>query len=273
MDSANSSNSSIGGVILEPPNGKQISPSLRWCLTLNNYTSEEVEEFSSIVRQYCRYGIVGYEQGEEGTPHLQGYIEFKTKKRPMSIFGNKRIHWEKAKGNRKVNYEYCFKEKKLCLLWPHVVPIKTIDMDQLKDWQLNILDEIKEEPDDRTIHWLWSSEGGVGKTTFLKYLVVHEDFVVLGGKAADCRNGIIEYAKAHDGATPKRIGINIPRSFCSDYVSYEGFENIKDMLFYSGKYEGGMICGNCPHVYIFANFEPDKDNLSKDRWKIREIKG
>ena len=54
-------------------------------------------------------------------------------------------------------------------------------------------------------------------------------------------------------------------------MSYEAFENLKDMIFYSGKYEGGMICGNCPHLFIFSNFHPDCEKMSVDRWNIKEI--
>lgn len=268
---ANSSDSSGGGVILEPPSSKQISPSIRWCMTLNNWTEDELSEISSIVPKYCKFAIIGSEVGENGTPHLQGYIEFITKRRPKSIFECNRIHWEKAKGDRSSNVTYCSKDQDIKIQHPPIETIKTISLDIMKSWQLELLDEIKNEPDDRTIHWLWSELGGIGKTSFLKYLVVHHKFIVLGGKAADCRNGIVEYAKANDGKCPKYIGINIPRSFNSEYVSYEAFENIKDMLFYSGKYEGGMICGNCPHLFIFANFEPDRENLSEDRWRIKKI--
>ncbi len=271
MASANSSDSSAAGVILEPSSKKQISPSKRWIMVLNNWSEDELEQISSKVPLYCNVAIVGAEVGDLGTPHLQGYVEFKTKKRPKSVFPNVRIHWEKANGDRESNVAYASKDNDLKIYHGLPEPVKTISLNMLKSWQLDVLDEIKAEPDDRTIHWLWSEQGGVGKTTFLKYLVVHEDFVVLGGKAADCRNGIVEYGKTFGGRTPKRIGINIPRSFDPQYVSYEAYECIKDMLFYSGKYEGGMICGNCPHLYIFANFEPDKESLSEDRWRIKKI--
>ena len=271
MASANSSGSSGGGVILEPPSSKQISPAIRWCMVLNNWTEEELQEISAIVPVYSKVALIGSEVGESGTPHLQGYIEFKTKKRPKSVFKNERIHWEKAKGNREQNLTYCSKDGDVKIRHGLPKEVKTISLDMMKSWQEDVLEEIEKQPDDRTIHWLWSETGGIGKTSFLKYLVVHENFTVLGGKAADCRNGIVEYAKQHNGQTPERVGINIPRSFDPQYVSYEAYENIKDMLFYSGKYEGGMICGNCPHLYIFANFEPDRLNLSEDRWVIRKI--
>ena len=34
----------------------------------------------------------------------------------------------------------------------------------------------------------------------------------------------------------------VPQGRHQKYVSYEAPENIKDIYFYSGKYEGGMIC-------------------------------
>jgi len=54
-------------------------------------------------------------------------------------------------------------------------------------------------------------------------------------------------------------------------MSYTGMEEIKDMFFYSGKYEGGMVCGRNPHVMVFANEPPDYDKMSANRWKVTEI--
>lgn len=269
--SSNSSNSSVEGGNTSSPSTKQIAPSKRWCFTLNNYDESDIEALSSIVPECCNYGIVGKEIGENGTPHLQGYIEFKVKKRPKSVFESKKFHWEKAKANREKNISYCSKDGDVVLRHPKVKTVKTISPNDFHDWEKDIINSIQDEPDDRTIHWYWSKQGGIGKTSFCKYLVIHEKFIVLGGKASDVRNGVIEYAKANNGETPERIVVNIPRSFSEEYVSYEAFENLKDMLFYSGKYEGGMVCGNCPHLFIFANFYPEMKKLSKDRWCIYNI--
>jgi len=272
--SSNSSNSSSnfggeGNTSTSP--AKQISPSIKWCFTLNNYDIVDEEVFSTIVPESCKYGIIGREIGEQGTRHLQGYLEFKQKKRPKSVFSNVKIHWEKAKGSRKQNVTYCSKDNDILLCHPKKRFVKTISPNLFYNWQKDIICTLKEEPDDRTIWWYWSKHGCVGKTTFCKYLVMKEECIVLGGKASDVRNGVIEYAKANDGETPDRIVINIPRSFASEYVSYEAFENLKDMLFYSGKYEGGMVCDNCPHLFIFANFKPELDKMSCDRRKIVNI--
>lgn len=267
---ANSSNSSKGegntnSSPLTPV--KQVSPALRWCFTLNNYTEEE---YSSIVLQFKPYVlkyIIGKEVGEQGTPHLQGFIRFKTKRRPKAITDNKRIHWEKCKGTDSDNYDYCSKDGDFIHFgWPK--PIKLITPDYA--WEQDVLEIIKNEPDDRTIYWFWSKEGNVGKTAFCKYLTVKHDAIALSGKGADVRNGIVEYKKAK-GDTPRLVVFPIPRSYNSDYLSYESIENIKDMYFYSGKYEGGMICGNSPHLFIFANATPNFEKLSADRWVVREI--
>lgn len=103
-----------------PPEMPRINPAKAWCFTLNNYTENElgalVQLFSSLDDKY--YFIVGEEVGEQGTPHLQGYIEKKTGRfRPLPLFEVKRnntqcMHFEKAKGNRTQNYKYCSKDKK-----------------------------------------------------------------------------------------------------------------------------------------------------------------
>jgi len=83
------------------------------------------------------------------------------------------------------------------------------------------------------------------------------------------KNGIVTYNDTNK-CLPKIVLINVPRSSL-DFVSYTGLEEIKDMFFYSGKYEGGMVCGASPHVIIFANEEPDYNKMSSDRFKVRRI--
>jgi len=81
---------------------------LNWIFTLNNWTKEE---YDAIVAYDCNYHIIGKETGERGTPHLQGYIQFKRKVRlPALKKINSRAHWEKARGSAKENKAYCSKD-------------------------------------------------------------------------------------------------------------------------------------------------------------------
>lgn len=249
----------------------KVNPAIRWCFTLNNFSDGEVDEICSICSTVCRYCIIGSEIGDSGTPHLQGYLEFKTKARPFSLFKNKKIHWEKAKGNKDQNIIYCSKEGKVILEIGGKKPLKKLACEgNFRKWQSGILEILKEEPDDRTIWWFTGKQGGEGKTTFAKYLVRYHNAIILSGKSADMKNGIIEYVKTN-GDTPSLIVLNIPKSFNSEYLSYTGIEEVKDMLFYSGKYEGGMVDGNPPHLIVFSNEYPEFDKCSKDRWQVYNI--
>jgi len=67
--------------------------------------------------EFCKkkkavYGIFGREKGENGTPHIQGYIQLNT---AMTFSAVKsafpRVHLEKAKGTAVQNRTYCSKEK------------------------------------------------------------------------------------------------------------------------------------------------------------------
>lgn len=82
--------------------------SLSWCFTLNNF--DEVERNRLRVTE-CQYVVFGYERGEQGTPHLQGYIQFATKKslKQMKTL-LPRAHWEVRKGTIDQAVQYCMKE-------------------------------------------------------------------------------------------------------------------------------------------------------------------
>lgn len=86
-----------------------------WCFTLNNYTTDEQSEFE-VSHENVSYIIYGEEVGENGTPHLQGYIEFVKNTRISAIkklFKNNRMHLEKRIGTSQQASDYCRKEGKV----------------------------------------------------------------------------------------------------------------------------------------------------------------
>lgn len=84
--------------------------SRNWCFTLNNYSNEEYMN-ACTEEPFIKYGIVGKERGEEGTPHLQGYYHTNN---AMTLKKLKeklpRAHWEICKGTPQENIDYCSKD-------------------------------------------------------------------------------------------------------------------------------------------------------------------
>jgi len=79
-----------------------------WCFTLNNYGEGEYEAIQAWEWSYI---VLGKETGENGTPHLQGYIEFTKKKRLTTLKKlNARVHWEKRRGTAQQASDYCKKD-------------------------------------------------------------------------------------------------------------------------------------------------------------------
>lgn len=87
-----------------------MSRSRSWCFTLNNFTEHEVIQFKALP---CKYIVFGEEVGEEGTPHLQGYVHFGSQ-RTLTALKKKpafsRAHLEVAKADAEVNKDYCTKD-------------------------------------------------------------------------------------------------------------------------------------------------------------------
>ena len=250
---------------------KRISPSKSWCFTLNNYTETQLDQLVQGFKDKGLEYVVGREVGSQGTPHLQGYIKSNIKFRPMEYFSENRpceyfpfpkCHWEKCKGNKEQNWNYCTKDGN----YVTNMEDNTVRVEEPWGWQLWVKHLISQPPDNRTIHWFWDDQGNMGKSTLVKWLCVKHDAQVCAGKAGDMKCQI-----ASCGTPPKIVVFDVPRSNL-DYISYTGIEEIKNGCFSSPKYESRMYCMNHPHVIVFANEPPNTRKLSLDRWHVVNLR-
>lgn len=246
---------------------KQISPAKHWVFTYNN-PPDDFLDLLNVVPGIAKF-VIQKEKGEiTGTVHLQGYIEFKEKIRPCSVINwTSNIHWETCKCIPKA-IAYCQKPETR-IEGPWFKGIKALRPAQkpfeFKEWQKNLLTLLDGEPDHRKIYWFYDEIGGKGKSEIAKWLAINKGAIILGGKGADMKDAIARMPEF-----PEIIIIDVPR--CStEYVSYQGLEEVKNGCFFSGKYESKMIVGPVPHVIVFANEEPKKDKLSADRWEVIEL--
>ena len=261
-----------------PPDEKKGQRIRKFFITWNNYTEDNV----LFLLEFLKDGkyIIQEEKGKlKGTPHLQGHLELKNamtltaiRKKLKGCDVRKTINEEGAK-------KYCSKlDTRNGRTWVQGFkipkPPKILALENMYIWQKEIVDLCAQEPDDRTINWFWEKEGGSGKTQLIKYLVANNDDCQFfsGGSAKDCISQIILRNKDSKGEWEPRIVIwGITREAQERPISYNALEQIKDGMINSGKYEGGTLLFNSPHVIIFANVPPDTSKLSRDRWNVTEI--
>lgn len=86
------------------------NPVRRWCFTINNPTPEEEDAVKNLAPD-AKYLICGREVGENGTPHLQGFVNLKKTTRMGALKARLggRGHFEPARGDDCSNRDYCSK--------------------------------------------------------------------------------------------------------------------------------------------------------------------
>lgn len=244
--------------------------------TINNWDISDTKTLQKLGAE-VNYLVYGEEVGDEGTPHLQGYVEFKIRKTLKYVRDRIPGHIEIAR-NVKAAKEYCKKDGIVTEFNNNLSKIELRKKNTLnrlykdvvwKDWQQNIIDVLQQTPDDRKIYWFWEPTGNVGKSFLTKYLwCIYEGFILAEGKKDNIFNNILSFME--NGGEPSVIVLDLPRTSV-DFVSYPAIEKIKNGFFYSGKYEGGMCEFAHPHVIVFANSPPKRFAISVDRWEVIEI--
>lgn len=241
---------------------KQPSRKTFYCFTLHNY--ENI--FEDVIRQLQKISkkrIVGKEIcPTTGNKHLQGFVALNKPMRitELKISGNP--HFEPCIASEEANVKYCSKEGDY-IKWGFPKPLKIIE--NLFDWQKEIVSIVDTEPDDRKVYWYWSSKGNLGKSAFCKYLVATKNAVpAVSGKYADIINLIFN----SDMDKCNCICFDIPRNN-RNAVSYSAIESIKNGMVVNTKYETGYKMFNPPHIFVFCNEPPEVEKLSSDRWVIK----
>lgn len=236
----------------------------RWTFTLNNYNEEEL---NSLILSFKNYQyIIGKEVGDNGTPHLQGYIESKnqiTFERMKKILP--RAHIEQAIASKDDNIKYCSKENDFITNFKIKKEFEMVEMEPitLRGWQIDALKMIK--PCKRTIHWIYDIKGNTGKSTFCRYILEEYKDVIYfsGGRESDIAYQVIE-----SGFNPKMCLFDFTRNTDKQSISYSALETLKNGMVNTPKYKGGFKIFPNPHIVVCANFAPKLDALSADRWNI-----
>lgn len=89
----------------------QDSRSRAWIFTINNYTDEDKAQCNNLDCQYIGYS---FEVGEQGTPHIQGFVYFVNLKSRKQVSALLRRAWlKRMAGSFADNEAYCSKQGQL----------------------------------------------------------------------------------------------------------------------------------------------------------------
>jgi len=257
----------------EPPTQAEKSFRYRnWSFTLNNYTEDEIAQITHYKNAKMS---VWKEKGESGTPHLQGYVEFKNGLTLRSVkkhLGD-RIHFETSYKCRAANLRYTQKEGGECVR--NDFPTEYVyhgedlpDIDDLYPWELDILDMLeKKKTSNRNIVWICDETGNGGKSTFGKYLEYHSKDTCYSRISKS--NDILTAA---DTAYTKYY-FDFPRCLGADFCPFTALECILDGVVDDCKLkkEPRKLRFKPPWVVVVSNHYPTLSKLSIDRWEIYSI--
>ena len=258
----------------------QDSRSKNWFFTLNNYTDEDYDTMEEVLKDK---GAIAYcfqqERGKEGTPHIQGCFRTKNVSRFTTVKAWYKWHIEMCH-DWAAAVKYCSKvesrefpalnAKSYGLEGVGKPEVYTFKLAAPYPWQQKVIDIINGPVDDRKIYWFYCKKGGSGKTALAKHLCMNNGAIFVSGKGADVKAAIAATEKK-----PKVVVFGIPRTAekadGDQCISWDALESVKDGMFFSGKYESGMVLMPPPHMIVFANFAPDTTKLSADRWVVENV--
>lgn len=138
-------------------------------------------------------------------------------------------------------------------------PFPTMDVATLRSWQHDLIAELSAKPDQRKIIWFYDLLGDTGKSFLSRLLCCNYGAIEMPNKTA-------EVYFLYQGQ--KIIIWDLARTVM-DRVPYEPIEKVKNGSVISTKYCPEQKIFDQPHVVVFANYPPNDQAWSKDRYDIR----
>lgn len=115
----------------------------RWCYTLNNPSEDESLHIQQLGSSHgIVYHIFGREVGESGTPHLQGFVIFGTRKSLACVKSiiSARLHLETTRATNQAASDYCKKDGDYVVYGTMPVDSRgnRSDWDSFKQWVVSL---------------------------------------------------------------------------------------------------------------------------------------
>ena len=149
------------------------------------------------------------------------------------------------------------------------IPRQIREIRALYPWQQSIVD-MADVWDTRTINMIYDPLGNIGKSVLVGYMRCHG----LARKLPPLNDYKDVMRIICDMPTSRCYLFDMPRAMKKDKLGqlYTAIEEVKSGYAFDDRYSFKEKFFDCPNIWIFANTLPDFAMLSKDRWKIWEVK-
>lgn len=143
----------------------------------------------------------------------------------------------------------------------------------LKPWQdffYQLL--ISDSREFRAIHWVYDPVGNTGKSALCRRLLIDfpQDVLSLSQMGGQRDAPTIVKNALENGWSSKILVVDLPRT-AETHSIYSPLESIKNGSMTAVKYQGTSVVFPAPKIVVFANFLPNKQKMSLDRWKIYKL--
>ena len=143
---------------------------------------------------------------------------------------------------------------------------------ELRPWQKDLM-KLMNEPTKRQVIWIKGRAGNEGKSWMQEYIQSYYGTKrVVRLAAKNKTSNIAQVLRKRQLATTDIFMFNDARSKNQETVNYEMLENIKDGQAEASKYNSEIIKFRTPNiVVVFSNENPERKELSSDRWNVFKI--
>jgi len=260
----------------------------KWVFTWHVDKSSETDHLDQCKKMLHLFETYTYcfqlERGDEtGKLHWQGYVKATARFRFKDRWGKHMpgVYCEQAMAPHDWQQKvYCNKDQ-TCVGMRHTnikdaqpSILKHIALRPLRKWQQELLDLLKTEPNCRTVNWIWSDKGNIGKTDIACEIEdCVDDVIVVTGKAWNAHAEIASYIEGNGNQYPTTVVLDCERGMSSkiEGTTMESIKNGRFTLTKGSQKKRTRVIMPSPHLIVFANEPPEMSLLSEDRWNIIEV--
>lgn len=255
----------------DSPSSRDETPLLHWFFTIPCDKMYQ-KVLNDLLNEKCEKYMYQQENGSKtGYIHWQGHMTLKRRQRRETVNNWLGPYHIEPTRSKKGGDGYCSKgDTYMAGPWykGYPKPVETITESMLYEWQRKIEAYILGPIHPRQIPWWWEPVGNVGKTEFVKYLLLKYSFIEYC--CAKSSRDILTVANPEK--TVYLLHFTREREE-GTFTPWEAIESLKDGLISDSKLKKTCrnVIMNRPHVIIFANWPPPLGKLSADRFIVERI--